>query len=67
MNRGMDVVDPDQLQPVTTGSGPVRVKTGPEPVAISLATIGNRSIPVLVRLPKMEKIKRPVRVRLHQK
>ena len=67
MDRHLDVVDPDKLQPVTSGSGPVQIKTGPELVAISLATDGNRSMPVLVRLPKIAEIKRPVSVRLHQK
>jgi len=46
-----------QLQPVTTSSGPVQIKTSPELVAISLTTIGNRSIPVLVQLPEIAKLK----------
>ena len=67
INRHLDVSDPGQLRPVTSGFGPVQIKTGLKPVAVSPVTVGNQSMPVLVRLPKIAGKKRPVRVRLHQK
>jgi len=38
-----------------------------QPVAFSQMKFGNWSTPVLVQLPNLEKIKKPVQVWLHQK